>query len=583
MKTIFGSMKHSYFAKIGILLIVVALVAGILSCVPADTYELIMAVNPAGGGAATDETGTSPYAENKVVDIKAVAAPCYRFVGWTTSAGTLGNASALETTIKIPAEDVIVTANFELTPPDHYKFYTVNWEEGLYVGEEVQLVDQFGTFNATVGDPISFGNPVQKIHNDDVTPIADENRHYTLYSLDYGEEEPMLDSWQVVVNNQFQDDEELTVVGPYYLAVPTTKEGHEDPLCLNHYLVYEVIGKEFPEVGVNLKDQFIEEDVVVWEPIYFANPVQKTIVDSGDVTEIEKDEDHLVFYSIEDIGFDESIDKSIQIVNQFGEQTLHLTYRDVLAVPSQKISWEQPLDHFKVYWATWADEPPMYGVPVQLEDQFIAEWLGEPLNATVGMPVFFANPVNKYHGEVWTPVSNWNDHYTFYELDYEEITPGWWVQVSNQFDPLAPLVEPPVYQELYVSGPVMLAVPTKKGLQDPPVGLDHFLVYTVTGEPPIVGADIELWDQFTEQSVTVWPPAYFANPVKKTIVESGDVTEVMYPDDHLVFYWIDGGMFYEEWLPIDNQFGPQVLVVGQEEYDFIGVPSQKIDFSIAPD
>jgi hypothetical protein len=578
MKTILDSRKRYYMRSVSIFLIVVALVAAMVSCNGGVTeYNLTMAEAPVGTGTATDETGTSPYAEGTDVDIKAVAAPCYRFVDWSAPAGEIGNTTAAETTFTMPARDVTVTANFEPVPPDHFKFYTVDWEEGLYVGMDVQLVDQFGTFNATVGDPVSFGNPVQKIHNDDVTPIADENRHYTLYSLDYGEEESMLDSWQVVVNNQFQDDEELTVVGPYYLAVPTTKEGHEEPVCLNHFLVYQVVEKDFPEVGVQLKDQFIEEDVVVWEPVYFANPVQKTIVDSGEVTEIEKDDEHLVFYSIEDIGFNESINKSIQIANQFGPQTLNLTYPEFLAVPSQKISWEQPLDHFHCYWATWADEPPpTFPAEVQLEDQFITEWLGEPLIATVGAPALFANPVNKYHGEVWTPISNWNDHYTFYELDYEEITPVWYVKVSNQFDPVEP-----GYQELYVKGPDMLAVPTKKGLQDPPVGLDHFLVYTVVGEPPVLDEDIWLWDQFTEQGATVYPAAYFANPVKKTIVESGDVTDIKHPDDHLVLYWIDGGEFFEEWLPIDNQFGPQVLMVGQDEYDFIGVPSQKIDFSIA--
>jgi hypothetical protein len=572
MKTIFSSMKHSYFAKIGILLIVVALVAGIVSCNGTATYELTMAENPAEGGTATDETGTSPYAENKVVDIKAVAAPCYRFVSWSAPAGTFGNATAEETTFTMPPRDVTVTANFEPVPADHYKFYTVDEETAPYVGEEVQLVDQFGTFNVTVGEATSFGNPVQKIYNDDVTPIADENRHYTLYELDYGEEEPMLDSWQVTVKNQFQDNVELTVVGPYYLAVPTTKEGHEEPVCLNHFLVYEVIGIEFHEVGVNLEDQFTEEDVVVWGPYYFANPVQKTIVETGDVAEIEDPDLHWVLYDIWDEDAP-SIGKSVDIVNQFGNQTLDLTYPELLAVPSEKISWEQPLDHFKTYWAAWAEEPPMYEVPVQLEDQFITEWLGEPISANVTGPVLFANPADKWHLDEWTPISNWNDHYTFYFIEYEEPTPVWKVTVSNQFG---------IDQVLYVGGPDMLAVPTKKGLQDPPVGLDHFLVYAVLEEPPVLMEEVWLWDQFTGQGATVYQAAYFANPVQKTIVDSGEVTEIMYPDDHLVFYWIDGGMFHEEWLPIDNQFGPQVLMVGQEEYDFIGVPSQKIDFSIAP-
>jgi len=382
----------------------------------------------------------------------------------------------------------------------------------------------------------------------------------------------MLDSWKVMVNNQFQDDVELTVIGPLYLAVPTQKEGHEMPVCLDHLLVYDVIEAEFPEVGVNLKDQFIEEDVVVWEPVYFANPVQKTV--GSVVTEIEDPDEHYVFYSIEETGFDESINKTIQIANQFGDdQTLKLTYRDTLAVPSQKISWGKQLDHFKTYLTTWVDEPPAtFPADVQLEDQFITEWLGEPLTALVGAPYLFANPVNKWHGDMYTPVSNWDNHLTLYNLDYEEVPPVWEVTASNQFGP---------EQLVYVQGPKYLAVPTKKGPHDPPVGLDHFLVYEVWPEPEPLFEDVWLWDQFTDQPATVYPAAYFANPVKKT--DATGVTDIKHPDDHLLFYYIDGGEFFEEWLPIANQFGPQVLGVWQDDYDFLGVPSQKTSFSIAPD
>jgi uncharacterized repeat protein (TIGR02543 family) len=576
MKAISSSVKHSYLAKIGILLIVIALVAGIVSCNGAATYELTMAENPAEGGTATDETGGSPYARADVVEIKAVPNPCYRFVGWTTSAGTLGNASALETTITIPAEDVTVTANFEPVPPDHFKFYEVDEETAPYVGEEVQLVDQFGTFNVTVGEAYSFGNPVQKIHNNVTTPISDENRHYTLYELDYGEEEPMLDSWQVTVTNQFQDNVELTVVGPYYLAVPTQKEDHEMVECLNHYLVYVVDEGDYyefdPVEGVNLKDQFIPdgEDVMVWGPYLFANPVEKTIVETGDVAEIEDPDLHWVLYDIWDEDAP-SIGKSIDIVNQFDNQTLNLTYPELLAVPSEKISWEQPLNHFKTYWAEWAEEPPMYGVDVQLKDQFIAEWLGEPLNATVWEPFLFANPTSKEKmvGEEefeWTPVSDWQDHLTFYWIDYEEEEQTWEVTVNNQFGN---------NQWLEVYGPLWLAVPTGKLAPDWPADLNHYLVYLVIDYEFVPEEFVYLHDQFTGQETMVWDPAFFAVPAQK--IHDGVVTDIK-DDKHLLFYGIGSGEFiaYAYDLPVVNQFGQQYLDVWELEFEdnFLGVPSE---------
>jgi hypothetical protein len=137
----------------------------------------------------------------------------------------------------------------------------------------------------------------------------------------------------VVINNQFQDDVELTVSGPYYLAVPTRKEDHETPVCLNHFLVYDAYGPVVNDEVV-LSDEFIRDEVaVVYQPYLFANPVQKTV--DGTVTEIESPNEHWVLYDIEG----PSIDKNIQIDNQFGPQTLDLLYPEYLAVPSQKIEW----------------------------------------------------------------------------------------------------------------------------------------------------------------------------------------------------------------------------------------------------
>jgi hypothetical protein len=349
--------------------------------------------------------------------------------------------------------------------------------------------------------------------------------------------------------------------------VPTKKEGHEQPDCLNHYLLYEAYGPVMND-EVFLKDQFTDEEIVavVYEPYYFANPVQKTVIDSGDVTDIEDldPHGHLVFYDIDG----DSIERSVQIENQFGPGTLDLQYPELLAVPSEKISSEQPLDHFKCYRAM--------GTPleadVQLEDQFITDWLDEPLSATVLNPYLFANPVDKRHGEEWTPISNWNNHLTLYHLFYEEDPQLWQVIVTNQFG---------IEQELYVAGPSYLAVPTRKGPQDPPQGLDHFLVYDVVD---VVGPSIEepvfLRDQFIlEESTTVRAPLLFANPVQKT--HGSIVADIKNPEEHLAFYWIDGGDFVVPELPIGNQFGPQLLYVEEHlDYDFLGVPSDNVNLSL---
>ena len=80
-------------------------------------YTLTMAASPIMGGTAYDVTGTSPYEQGEVVSIQATAASGYQFVGWSapTPAGSLANANALATTFTMPAQDVVVTATFQVT------------------------------------------------------------------------------------------------------------------------------------------------------------------------------------------------------------------------------------------------------------------------------------------------------------------------------------------------------------------------------------------------------------------------------------------------------------------------------------
>ena len=553
MKTISSLWRHRYLRTVGSLLIATVLIAAVVSCTPTPPaeYDLTMAVNPAGGGTATDLTGGSPYERDTDVSIQAAPASCYRFVGWTAPAGTFADATAATTTFTMPDEDVTVTANFEAITLGHFKFYDVDDEAIVSpIDKDVELVDQFGGINATVMEAIVFGNAAEKVHGSVTTPMGDPDHHLTLYRLEY-EDTPQ--SWLVEVNNQFGDNQQLTVVGPFWLAVPTQKADHEAPRCLDHFLVYDVVPHIPEPIEVDLKDQWTEEPVTVYEAAFFANPVKKTV--GSEVTEIQNPDDHLVFYKIAGASFE--ID--VQIDNQFGPQTLPLKNPALLAVPSEKLSWEQPLDHFKCYWVgpglPWEEE-------VQLEDQF------GTIAATVMEPFIFANPVSKWHGEEWTPISNGSNHLTFYWLWYEELPPTYWVQVTNQFG---------INQELWIRGPLWLAVPTQKMPHDPPEGLDHFLVYEVMDYLSPPDAYVDLKDQFTEQPATVYEPAFFANPVKK--IHGDIVTPIQNPDDHLVFYWITGGDFILPELPVIDQFGPHFLSVYQSEYDMLGVPSLKIEWS----
>ena len=72
-------------------------------CIPTTTYNLTMAVNPAGGGTTTP-TGTTAYASGTVVNIEAVAGAGYQFVNWTAAAGTFADANAAATNFTTPAQ-----------------------------------------------------------------------------------------------------------------------------------------------------------------------------------------------------------------------------------------------------------------------------------------------------------------------------------------------------------------------------------------------------------------------------------------------------------------------------------------------
>jgi hypothetical protein len=510
-------------------------------------YDLTMAVNPVGGGTATDLTGSSPYAAGTAVSINAVAAIGYEFVMWTAPAGTFADPNAATTTFTMPAQDMTVTANL-VGPLDHFTCYFVDEEAMPYIGEVVYLEDQFGAINATVEYGVLFNNAAEKMLGEVLTPIFNPDHHVTLYTISY-EEEPR--TWLVEVDNQF-GTQQLTVSGPTLLAVPTQKVepgDHKPPFGLDHFLLYDVIAAEPVDTVVDLNDQFgSDPDVLVSSPLFFGNPVRKTHGD--EVTEIMHPDRHIVGYWIDG----EYYEQEVQVFNQFGEQTLDVDGPYLLAVPSEKLSFAPMLDHFKCYSASDVTGLPI-GEDVYLEDQF------GTVNATVQLATAFGNPAEKLHGEMPTPILHPDHHLTIYDVDCAEAQ-MWAVEIDNQFG----------MQNLAIFGPVALAVPTQKESHEPPEYLDHFLVYQVFPSPSL-DVIVSLTDQFGFQQETyVTQPVFFANPVLK--IHGETLTETVNPEAHLVFYQIFGEPFALPELQIVNQFGPQTLEV--HDPALLAVPSLKL-------
>ena len=82
----------------------------------------------------------------------------------------------------------------------------------------------------------------------------------------------------------------------------------------------------------------------------------------------------------------------------------------------------------------------------------------------------------------------------------------------------------------------------------------------------------------------VQQPMYFAVPAQKT--HGPVMTPIKDPDDHLLLYLINGGMGVWEPMVHNQFFGPELVTVYTVSIgfpvDFLGVPSQKMEWSLVP-
>jgi hypothetical protein len=224
---------------------------------------------------------------------------------------------------------------------DHFKCWTVL--EGEPAQDFVLLSDQFdevpvpgtppGPEQVFVGNPVLFCNPTVKVlTTGQETPIRNPDHHLKMYAIST-HPTPIR---TVVISNQF-GNLPLTVYRPIFLAVPTQKNNHPDPVGLDHFKCYLAQG---PATAANnptvvLQDQFDrdrKEVVKVLRPVLLCNPAEKTHDDK--ITPIANERDHLVCYTFTPSSAKRMISKTR---NQFGDEKLLTAYSRLLCVPSLKV------------------------------------------------------------------------------------------------------------------------------------------------------------------------------------------------------------------------------------------------------
>lgn len=312
---------------------------------------------------------------------------------------------------------------------------------------------------------------------------------------------------------------------------------------LDHFKVYDAkdvaVGEER---RVELQGQFDDalRPSVLMALTHFANSVSK----NGSVI-IDKHA-HFTWYRLKP-DLEKEPERTVEIENQFGKQTLVLGDGAYLLAPAEKketaSSFPKGLDHFKCYIVK---KGPTLDVQVSLQDQF-----GNENSVQVGQARFFCVPVVKVFQGKRFPIQNPADHLTVYDIAQSPR------KANDQFRQFKLVFDPCQ----------MLCVPSKKNIAP-----EHFKVYKLNDEkvdfPPI-----SLKGQFDQayQKVRLLARTYFANPVKKNDEAIKDSSR------HLTWYSFrrDAPPDPERTVEVTNQFGTYILNLGQPLY--LLSPTRKIE------
>jgi hypothetical protein len=170
-------------ARVGIFLIIVALVGGTAGCAPASTAQYDLTISSTEGGSVTSprESGPYTYDEGEVVNLVAKADEGYQFVSWTGDVGEIGDVEDSTTFITM-RNDYSITATFVVK---QYSLVIHSTEGGSVTkpGENAHSYDKGEAVNlvAVADEGYVFMN-----WTGDVSTIADVNVASTTITMNGG-------------------------------------------------------------------------------------------------------------------------------------------------------------------------------------------------------------------------------------------------------------------------------------------------------------------------------------------------------------------------------------------------------------
>ena len=174
-----------------------------------------------------------------------------------------------------------------------------------------------------------FANPASK--NEE--RLYDKNAHLNFYTVYDPAPEP---TRVVKYENQFGSGRLLTG-RTYGLLAPTQKveRGSSFPERLDHYKFYQVLRGEPLGREVVLEDQFGRQKTEIFDPFFFAVPVQKWF--EGETHRVHNEKTHLVIYRI----YPKTVERTVKTRDQFGSKIQSTVRLVLLAAPTLKLHWEE--------------------------------------------------------------------------------------------------------------------------------------------------------------------------------------------------------------------------------------------------